>query len=172
MANDLMRTGPRGSSKQAATLRPVTVYFPVSPPTAALAAMEADESSASAFNFSWSPYFPTESGYQLKRVYAIVTEAYGEEGENIIVGTSGDANAFVNNVKIPDTTAIGSIVELTMNGIGAGLDPTETGNENFLIAGSTGYALTAQRTNSASGGTGKFILFADLVPVSGSEFSS
>ena len=163
-----MRGGPRGSSDQAALLQPTVVFFP----TVTSLPAEVTENSGSALDLTWAPYFPAEAGYKVKRVFAIVSELYAGIGKVTDVGTSQDGDCFVDGFQIPDTTAAMSVVESTMNGVGAGLDPLADGNGDFLVGGSTGYTLKASNSGAASGQNGKYVLFAELIPVSGTNFSN
>tara|TARA_A100001515_G_C4576796_1_gene211632 strand:+ start:708 stop:1232 length:525 start_codon:yes stop_codon:yes gene_type:complete len=173
MANDSMRGGPRGSSDQAALKGPITVQLK----NAVGAAVDIDENTTDAAAVGW--FGLSDIGYQVTRVRVVATETYAAEGEDILVGvyqkdgsTAVDADAFVAaGNKVPNGTTIGSEVELTMDGAGAFLDPTVAGNENFLIGGSTGYRVMATRGGTDSGGNGRFIVFVDLVPVSGNSYS-
>tara|TARA_R100001463_G_scaffold7448_3_gene23465 strand:+ start:4134 stop:4658 length:525 start_codon:yes stop_codon:yes gene_type:complete len=173
MANDKMRTGPRGSSDQASLKGPITVQLR----NAVGAAVDIDENTAAAAAVGW--FGLSDIGYQVTRVRVVATETYLAEGEDILVGvyqkdgtTAVDADAFVKvGKKVPNSTAIGTEVELTMDGDGAFLDPTVAGNENFLIGGSTGYRVMATRGGTDSGNNGRFIVFVDLVPVTGDSFS-
>lgn len=179
MANDNMRTGPRGSSDQAAELRPITVqlstYGGINPVI--------DESASGAQFVAWSP-LPggNEAGYKVERIYTVTTELYAAEGEDFTIGTftkdvNGafsivDVDAFVTTIKFANLTPLGTTTVLTLTGAGAGLDPTIDTHANFLIGGPSNQYLALLMAAVGSGGTGAFVCYADLVPVSGSEFSN
>lgn len=165
MANDKMRTGPRGSADQVSWLGPKVVAFGAGP----LAQVtEFDESGGGQGAF-WAPFFPVEEGYKVNRLFAFVTETYAAAGSALVVGTTGSATAFFTGA-IPNATALGTVYEITMNGAGAGKDPLADGNSDYLVGGSTGYQLTAAIVGG-TGAAGKFTLFAELIPVSGTRFS-
>jgi hypothetical protein len=179
MANDSMRTGPRGSSDQAAELRPITVQLG----TYGGVTLEVDESVASAQFLGWTPLpVGDEAGYKVERIFIITTEAYNEPGENFTIGTftknadgsmaAVDDNAFQTVQLIANATAMGVTFIQTMNGAGAGLDPTTDANANFLIGGPSDHYLGLSTVATSSTGSGKFVCYADLVPVSGSSFSN
>jgi hypothetical protein len=177
MANDSMRGGPRGSSDQASLLEPITVQLS----TFGGVTTVIDESSAAQF-IAWSP-LPggNEAGYKVERIFIVTTEVYGDEGENFIIGTytkatngsfvAVDDDAFVTAIKFANATPLGTTTVLTLTGAGAGLDPLADGNANFLIGGPSNHYLGLSKVSATSGGTGAYVCYADLVPVSGSKFS-
>ena len=178
MANDNMRTGPRGSSDQAAELRPITVQLS----TYGGVNFQIDESAA-AQQLAWSP-LPggNEAGYKVERIFIVTTEVYAAEGEDFTIGTytknaagalvAVDIDAFVTTIKFADATPLGTTTVLTLTGVGAGLDPTTDAHANFLIGGPSNHYLTLTKVAATSGNTGAYACYADLVPVSGSEFSN
>ena len=178
MANDSMRGGPRGSSDQASFLGPITVQLS----TFGGVTTQIDESEAAAQFIAWSP-LPAlnEAGYKVERIYAVVTEVYGATGENFTIGTytkaangtfsAVDDDAFRTAIQFANATPVGHTQVLTLDGAGAGKDPLADGNANFLIGGPSSHYLGLASVNTASGGTGAFVCYADLVPVSGSKFS-
>ena len=182
MANDSMRGGPRGSSDQAALLQPITVQLA----DAGGLAPEIDESSTTATDLfrSWGPLDGKSAGYKVNRLFVQITEDYAQEGENLTVGTytfdssdssfdAVDADAFVlAGQKIPNSTQKGVVIELTLDGAGAFLDPTSTDpdNSNYLVGGSSSQFLAITSAGN-SGGGGKFVCFAELIPVSGTYYS-
>jgi hypothetical protein len=180
MANDSMRAGPRGSSDQASLLKPITVRL-----TSHAGAWSIDEDTTGAGKFRfWTPLpFGSEAGYKVERIFYYVTEAYAAAGENFTVGvftedgdgtfTAVDADAFVTTTAVPNSTAQGVITVLTLNGAGAGLDPTLAANANYLIGGTSDHYLCVDVDSStASGAAGQVGFYADLVPVSGTKFTN
>tara|TARA_R110000824_G_scaffold79739_2_gene200737 strand:+ start:3161 stop:3706 length:546 start_codon:yes stop_codon:yes gene_type:complete len=180
MAQDSMRTGPRGSSDQASVLEPITVKL-----TAHNGGWPIDESvtaAATKFRF-WTPLpFGSEAGYKVDRIFYYVVETYAAAGENFTVGvftedgdgtfTAVDADAFVTTTAVANSTAQGVINVLTLNGAGAGLDPTLTANANFLIGGPSDHYLCVDVVAGGSTGDGGVGFYADLVPVSGTKFTN
>ena len=177
-AQDSMRGGPRGSSDQAASLRPITVqlstFTGVNPVI--------DESVTDAQFVAWAPLPDgTEAGYKVERIYCVTTELYGDTGEPFVIGTftkdaagtfsAVDSDAFVTAYSFANATKLGTTTVMTLNGAGAGKDPLESGNENFLIGGSSNHYLGLSMAGVGSGATGAFVCYADLVPVSGTRFS-
>jgi len=182
MANDSMRGGPRGSSDQAALLHPITVqladYGGVNP--------EIDESGTTNADLLrvWAPLDGKSAGYKVKRVFVVVSETYAAAGTNLTVGTytynvgtgnfdAVDADAFVTaGQPISNGVKNGALFELTLTGAGAGLDPTSTDpdNSNYLVGGSSNQLLGIKAVGS-SGGNGKIVCYAELLPVSGSYYS-
>ena len=177
MANDSMRGGPRGSSDQASLLEPITVQLS----TYGGVNTQIDESAAAQF-IAWSP-LPggNEAGYKVERIYVVTTEVYGDAGENFTIGTftkntngtfaAVDEDAFVTTLQFANATPLGTRTVLTLTGAGAGLDPLADGNANFLIGGPSNHYLGLNKVSATSGGTGAYVCYADLVPVSGSKFS-
>ena len=178
MANDNMRTGPRGSSDQAAVLQPITVQLS----TYGGVNLQIDESGG-VQQIAWSP-LPggNEAGYKVERIYIVTTELYAEEGEEFTIGTctknaagamvAVDIDAFVTTIKFADATPLGTTTVLTLTGVGAGLDPTTDAHANFLIGGPSNHYLTLTKVLAGSTGAGAYACYADLIPVSGSEFSN
>ena len=179
MANDSMRGGPRGSSDQASLLEPITVQLSGYGGLNA----EIDESASAAQFVAWSP-LPggNEAGYKVERIYIVTTEVYGAEGEDFTIGTftkdangafsAVDADAFVTTTKFANATPLGRTTVVTLTGAGANLDPLADGNANFLIGGPSNHYLGLNMSATGSTGTGAFVCYADLVPVSGSKFSN
>ena len=180
MSNDSMRGGPRGSSDQAALLSPITVqltdFAGVNP--------EVDES-ASSMQKAWAPFDGSTAGYKLKKLFVVVSEEYAAAGGNITVGTctynpsTGALDAVAEDAfvtagqAIPNSTKAGALFQLSLTGAGAGLDPTSTDpdNSNFLIGGPSNQFLVVKSAGS-SGGNGKFVCYAELLPVSGTYYSN
>jgi hypothetical protein len=121
----------------------------------------------------WAPFFGAEEGYKLNRLIVFVTELYGAAGSAINVGTSaaGSGAVFVSGATIPNATGANSVFELNLNGAGAGKDPLADGNSAYLIGGPNNQQLTVS-VAGGSGGTGKFVLYAELIPVTGTRFSN
>lgn len=183
MANDSMRGGPRGSSDQAALLRPITVqlasYGGVNP--------ELDESGTTDADLLrlWAPFDGDTAGYKVKKVFIVVSETYGATGTDFKVGTytynvgtgnydAVDDDAFVTlGQNLANGTKNGALFELDLDGAGAGLDPTLTDpdNSNYLIGGSDNQFLGIKAAGS-SGGAGKVVCYAELIPVSGTYYSN
>lgn len=180
MAQDSMRTGPRGSSDQASELKPITVRL-----TSYAGNWQIDESGASApakFRFYTPLPYGSEAGYKVDRIFYVIGEVYGAAGENYTIGTftknadgtftAVDADAFVTTKAIADSTAVGIVGVETLNGAGAGLDPTLDANANYLVGGPSNHYLCVDMVATASGNTGTVGFYADLVPVSGTKFTN
>ena len=165
---DSMRVGPRGSSDQVAFLGPKVVPLGAGP----LAQITEFDESGAGQNAMYAPFFPSEEGYKVNRVFGFVTEAYTAEGRAINVGTSagGSGAVFVSGYKVPNGTGLNSTVDIPLNGTGAGKDPLADGNSAFLVGGGVNQQLLC--TVAGGAGQGKICLFAELIPVSGTRFSN
>jgi hypothetical protein len=171
MANDLMRGGPRGSSDQVAWMGPVVVPFTnLDNVAGTLAGVNFD---ASAGNQT-AVVVPSTPGttWQLDAIVFRMTETYGALGGAINIGTTApgglvDDNAFVAAYQIPNTTAENTSLVVPLNGVGANLDPTIVGNENFAITSAQWLRLFD--TGGAS--AGRYVAYAVLFPVAGYRYS-
>jgi hypothetical protein len=180
MVQDSMRTGPRGSSDQEALLKPITVrlsHFNGSWQVPEASAVIVDK-----FR-SWTPLpHGSEAGYRVDRIWIVIGALYAAEGENFTIGTftknaagafvAVDADAFCTVQYFVNGTALGLVVVQTLNGAGAGKDPTLTANANFLIGGPNNHYLGVQGIATGSTGVGSFGVVADLTPVSGTKFTN
>ena len=156
MANDSMRSGPRGATPQASWMAPQVIKLEVEDNTADGGSPRNFDSSAGGAGV-WRP--PPGTTWRLVSVTAHITEVFGAAGSALDVGTSADANAFVAAFVIPNTTAAGVMLPILQNGVGFGL---HTGN--FAITSTQ--PLTALSASSSSG-TGAFVLECWVEPVAG-----
>jgi hypothetical protein len=148
MANDLMRTGPRGSSNQEAWVGPTTIQ--VNGPTGA----PFDASAGAPETGRTAPLWGCD--YRVRAIQILVTEAFGAASGNIDMGTNADADAYVNDFVIPNTTAAGTVLDVPMNGNDVDLAASAASPFSVLNAG-------------GSGAAGAFIVFLLAYPVSGGE---
>ena len=167
MANDSMRGGPRGSSDQASWLRPVVM--PITNLDNVAGTLAGINFDASAGNQT-GVCVPVESGttWELDSIIFRITETYGAIGGLVQVGTADtsgivDDDGFVNDYQIPNASAVGTTINVPLNGAGAGLSAA-----NFAVKPSQWIRLF--ETGGAS--AGRYVAFAVLVPVSGTRYSN
>ena len=167
MANDSMRGGPRGSSDQASWLRPVVM--PITNLDNVAGTLAGINFDASAGNQT-GVCVPVEPGttWELDSIIFRITETYGAIGGLVQVGTADtsgivDDDGFVNDYQIPNASAVGTTINVPLNGVGAGLSAA-----NFAVSADQWIRLF--ETGGAS--AGRYVAYAVLFPVSGPRFSN
>ena len=155
MANDKMRTGPRGSSDQEAYVGPYTEVFTFS--RAAIVGTLA---------FSVPLRFGTVARVKDIELACLEVIAASSTNPTFTVGKTGDTDAFMTATAVPTTTAAGTIVAATKANV------ADWTTDAYLIDSDTD--LIFDQTIAASGGsvTGVVQIRVLLEPVSGPYFSN
>ena len=148
MANDLMRTGPRGSSNQEAWVGPTTIQV------SGASGAPFDASAGGSETGRTSPLWGCD--YRVRAIQILVTETFAAASAAIDMGTNADGDAYVNNFVIPNTTAAGTVLDVPMNGNDVDLAANAAAPFAVLNPGGTGAA-------------GAFFVYLLAYPVSGGE---
>lgn len=152
MAQDLMRTGPRGSSDQEAYVGPKE--FVVYGPTTAFNLEKATGQVAT------PPGSNFGCDYEVIAIEVRVTTTFASNDIDLDVGISTATTAIVNNFASGSaTTAAGTVKNVPLNGTAIG---TTFGATNGPIV----------VTNNASAGAGKYQVSILAKPVSGTYFTN
>ena len=106
--------------------------------------------------------------WELDSIIFRITETYGAIGGLVQVGTADtsgivDDDGFVNDYQIPNASAVGTTINVPLNGAGAGLSAA-----NFAVSADQWIRLF--ETGGAS--AGRYVAYAVLFPVSGPRFSN
>jgi hypothetical protein len=154
MANDLMRTGPRGSSAQEASVGSLQQFVMKETLTNLTTIVK-----AGADREAWPEqgYFNTVwriVAVELRVIVTIVNDC------PINIGTHTVNNAYVNGYVLPDTTAKGVTINVPLNGTNILLPFGSTPLENLEL----------NQVNDAGGGAYQVTVFAE--PTAGRFYST
>lgn len=148
MANDLMRTGPRGTSNQAASVGPQ--QFTLKNTTTNLTVMvKANAETAVA----QQGYFGTN--WRVLAIQLTVTVQTVAPVTDIDIGTPGTVDAYVNGYALPAATAIGTVINVPLNGTAPTTVFGDLPSRPLLL------------TNAASANAGAYQVTVFAEPVSG-----
>ena len=211
MANDNLRSGPEGATAQASRLGPRIVKLSVSDDaTAATAVLEGKAAAAlgnneltkaTANSFAWA--FPTcepmlmGGEWVIESLMVVFTQDTATNNVTFDVGIYAqnpaggalkvvDANAIVaaNVITHGAASVAGTVVNVPLNGVAAGLQYYNTGAGNKVTTtigegvgtfaddntAITGHNQFLYLTNTTSAGNGKYVVYAVCKPVGGVKF--
>ena len=161
MANDLMRTGPKGSTGQSSWLGPMQVMINDGlAATGTGSGVNVDASSAvtGTVAATWQPTLSSVT-YRVVSISVRVCETMAANC-TINIGSANasgvvDADGIVNDFVVPNTTAAGTVLSVPLNGAGTAASRAITSLQWVaLISG-------------ASGGDGRFQVYMMVEPVGG-----
>lgn len=156
MANDLMRTGPRGSSNQDASVGPQQFTF-VDNATGTTGMLKAGASTAYADKGSFA------TAWRVIAIQLRVTVTFVANDIAIDIGTTtgGEGDAYVNGYATGSaTSAAGSVFNVPLNGTNVPLLFGDTPNGQLLL------------TNPDAADVGRFVVTVFAEPVSGRFYST
>ena len=171
MAQDSMRTGPRGSSAQEAFAGPEFIYL-----NRLSGAYQVDKSAATSLGTLYSPFPTMGMDYTVKAVQICVSdEALATNDIQCTLGYNGnpigpvtaDDNAYVDTTTVAGDAgkslpvAAGTVIDVPLSGAAT----------NSATFGATNGPLVF-KNNGAPGGTGNYVVRVLVEPVSGTYFSN
>lgn len=157
MANDLMRTGPRGSSDQAAWESPVKFVLQTDAGVSLV-----DKSATASVLFSPGSSFGTD--YKVVGVEIFVREEVATADISLKLGSLSDDDAYISDTTLLGATALAANTVVTVDLANAG------GTAVSATFGSTNGPLMASAAQTS--GTGTYFITVLAEPVSGPYFTN